>query len=119
MVSPILYNPQHAMYRGPYIADQQMTVYLKWLDRITQSRSRVFKTLANMFVIACSDNSVYPHLPFTSPVELFLTQQNYYTTFSSGCQLYLAPQGRLELPTNKLTVCCSTTELLGNKFGAA
>ena len=30
--------------------------------------------------------SVYPRLPFTSPVETFLSQQNYYNILQHVCQ---------------------------------
>ena len=54
---------------------------------------------------------VYPHLPFTSPVETFLSQQNYYNILQHVCQHVLAnlvPSVGFELTTYALQVRCST-----------
>ena len=44
---------------------------------------------------------VYSHLPFTSPVDALLHQQNYYSIWHHVCQHVLAilvPRDRIELP---------------------
>ena len=59
---------------------------------------------------------VYPHLPFASPVETFLSQQNYYTTINLICQVFsviLVPNVWIEQTTYRLQGGCSTTELIG------